>query len=322
MATKFVPTEDQLFNIRKMAEDGQTRSVIASYLKVDRCVLPRLFRDYDIVLIDSSINKKGRKYEWDKEKEEQLKMLYASKEYNLIDVATYFDCSLKTVTNKAVEMKLSKVPSIEITPGEVEYFKRYHKEKSIEEMAKERRMQQYGVMYRLNKIGLTDKPPIYVNRTMPTTEEFWSDYINPNMSHTDVGRKYGIDRTTIGKWRRQDFGEEFKVMINTWLHKSEPEIIFEEILEDLGLAFHYQKKIAEWRCDYFLGFNLVVEINGTYWHSTEKAKIRDEKKYKDLKDAGYTVLVIWDKELHSIEKIKEKLLSTLKTSLSTYLGPF
>lgn len=315
MPSKIIFSEKQLSLITKSANEGKTITEISNSLNVNRATIVRVLKEFKIELKKTSVNQRGKKYEWIDYKIKELKNMYSSKNYNLLDIATYFECSLKTITNKARELNLQKIESIEITQGDIKYFKDNFNLKTVEQMSEERRLKEYGVIKKLFKIGLISKPPKYSNRNMPESEDFWKDYINPNMSHTDVGRKHGIDRTTIGKWRRKDFGDDFKVMINTWLHKSDPEIVFEKILDSLGMTFAYQKKICNWRCDYYLGFKVIVEINGRYWHSLEKAIKRDFKKKKELEKAGYILIVIWDDELGNIEKIKEKIITQYRKAV-------
>lgn len=315
MPSKIIFSKEQISNIKDLASQGATRTEIAKKMNISRATIERVFKDYNIELIKTSNNQKGKKYEWTELKIKELISMYNSKEYNLLDISTHFKCSLKTITNKASDLKISKKESIEITKGDIEYFKNNYQIKTVEEMAKERRLNEYGVLKKLFKLGLSTKPPKYSNRNMPSTIDFWNDYINPNMSHTDVGRKHGIDRTTIGKWRRKDFGNDFKTMINTWLHKSEPELIFEDILNKLDMTFEYQKKILGWRCDYYLGFKTVVEINGRYWHSKEDAVIRDNKKKNELENEGYTLITIWDDELNDHEKIEQIIITQYRKAV-------
>lgn len=315
MPSKIIFSKEQILNIKELANNGLTRTEIAKKMNVNRTTIARVFKEFNIELTKTSLNKKGKKYEWTDSKIKELITMCNSKEYNLLDIATHFECSLKTITNKTSELNISKKESIEITKGDIKYFKDNYETKTIEEMSKERRLNEYGIMKKLFKIGLNTKPPKYSNRNMPSTVDFWNDYINPNMSHTDVGRKYGIDRTTIGKWRRKDFGNDFKVMINTWLHKSDPEIVFEDILNELDMTFEYQKKILGWRCDYYLGFKIVIEINGRYWHSKEAAIVRDNKKKNDIENAGYTFITIWDDELDNIEKIKKDIITQYRKAV-------
>lgn len=316
MPSKIIFSKEQISLISQFAKEGKTRSEISKILNVNRATITRAFKEFDISLLENSLNKKGKPYIWTNNKIIELKNMYLSKDFNLIDIANFFECSTKTIISKAKELNISKIESLEITQGDISYFRSNYNVKTIEEMAQDRRLKEYGVMKKLQKIGLLiNKPVKYSNRNMPETQDFWNDYINPNMSHTDIGRKYGIDRTTIGKWRRKDFGKDFKVMINTWLHKSEPEILFEEILEELNMTFIYQKNICDYRCDYYLGFNIIVEINGCYWHSSEKAIERDSKKLSILKKSNYNVIVIWDNEIYNKEKIKKDILTQYRKAV-------
>ena len=62
-------------------------------------------------------------------------------------------------------------------------------------------------------------------------------------------------------------------------------------LEELGLEFRRQAKIAGWLVDaYIPDLNLVIEADGDYWHSLPEVIKRDQLKVDKLKDVGYSVL--------------------------------
>ena len=79
-------------------------------------------------------------------------------------------------------------------------------------------------------------------------------------------------------------------------------------------------------CDlYFPDKKLVIEINGTYWHcdkriyhdgpinDTQKEKIKkDEIKYNYLKENGYNLLIIWEKDIkENLKEVKKNLKNKL-----------
>lgn len=54
---KFIPTEEQLNYIKKLAEEGETLSAISIYIQKDRSCVKRLLTDYNINLTPSKKNK-------------------------------------------------------------------------------------------------------------------------------------------------------------------------------------------------------------------------------------------------------------------------
>ena len=154
--------------------------------------------------------------------------------------------------------------------------------------------------------------------TMPESEEFRVDLGNPSFSNQYIGRKYNFSPVSVKKWREKIFGTK-ENMVNTYLNKSTAEMDFEDILKEMGLAFIYQYKVKKWKVDYSLGFNLLVEVNGEYWHKKlENVKEKDKRKRKEIEDEGYNLLTVWEKELKNKKKVKEKVLNCLKTCVLKY----
>lgn len=320
MPKKIDLTMEQINTIKELALKGDTKVNIAKAIGRNRSVVDRALKEYDIKLNPSSTNKKGKKFNWDKNKESELTKMYNSKDYSLIDIAFYFNTSLKTITNKGKELNLTKVESSEITKGDIEYYHSNIDKKSIKEMAKERRLTEYGVMKKLQLLGLKEGAVKYSNRNMPEGEEFWQDYINPKMTHAEVADKWNLQRSTVGKWRRQDFGKNFKTKVNRYIKTSGPERKFMKILDELNLTYFFQELIENERVDFYLGLNLIVEINGRYYHSLERTIKKDKQKLETLKAAGYEVIVIWDDELDDINAIKKIILTQYKKALDAQIN--
>lgn len=164
---------------------------------------------------------------------------------------------------------------------------------------------------KISELGLINSYRFWagsIKSQMPDNEEFYSDISNPALSHSFLGRKYNVNAGTISKWRKNLFGS-FKLMKDTHLCKSTAEMDFEDILSEMSLSYIYQVKIGKWSIDYDLGFHLLVEIQGEYWHTSNPKVInKDARKRNELTNEGYTVLEIWDYELKNKEAVKKKYL--------------
>jgi G:T-mismatch repair DNA endonuclease (very short patch repair protein) len=57
------------------------------------------------------------------------------------------------------------------------------------------------------------------------------------------------------------------------------------------------------------GQKKIIELFGDYWHNREDSKIRDKKRLKIYKKYGYETLVVWEKELKDMNKLKTKLIN-------------
>lgn len=56
------------------------------------------------------------------------------------------------------------------------------------------------------------------------------------------------------------------------------------------------------------GKKKIIELYGDYWHKTMKYLERDPRRIKAYKKYGYKTLIIWEKELKDIEKVKNRVL--------------
>lgn len=91
-----------------------------------------------------------------------------------------------------------------------------------------------------------------------------------------------------------------------------PALIFAKLLEDKNIKCEIEFKIGKHFVDFYLpDFNMVVEINGCYWHQCEKCnqnsghngmtaeEIRNKEalRLEYIKSKGYKVKVIWEHDL-------------------------
>lgn len=260
---------------------------------------------------ESSIVKKARSlgmnkvkdiFDWSSHKIRLLKKHYASEDYTVVSIAELFETTEAVIRSKAKQLGLSKIKNKPYSDEEVAWMVKNKEAKSLEEIATILGRSKDAIKIKLVKLGEIET--INRRKVMPNTEEFKLDIGNPMHSNAVLSRKYGVSSTTISNWRKQLFGN-FKIMVDTWRCKTTSEMDFEDILEELDLAYIYQKEILGWRIDFYLGMKTIVEIYGSYHHKLEKVKLKDERAINQLKEAGYNVIVIWDYELKNKEKIKQ-----------------
>lgn len=108
-----------------------------------------------------------------------------------------------------------------------------------------------------------------------------------------------------------------------WLSRNENkstntsiELIVQEYLTNIGMDFVSQfiieGKRNAWIFDFFIpSKNLLIEVDGEYWHSTKKAINRDKLKSKEAASQGFTLLRISDSDMNmsiiheSVENIEK-----------------
>lgn len=317
MGVKYIPDNKTLEKIKDMANDGCTITQISALVGRERGTIKRVLNDYKIKIKPTSTNRKGRKYEWRRDRVAKLKELYASDQYSLDDIAEYFETSKSTVLKYAKIIGLKKVPAKFFKEKDLNFIKENAGKMTLSDMAKHLGTKDdWTIGKHLAKMGIAVRRGKKFLK--PESEKFKNDIGNPAYSNSALGRMYNVSAGVIGKWRKEEFGS-YKRMVDTFLCKSTAEMDFEDILTDLHLSFIYEQHIGKWKVDYDLGFNLLVEIQGSHWHDeVEKTIEKDKRKRKSLSNMGYRLIEIWDYELKDKEKVKEKLLTPLKECIDIY----
>ena len=103
---------------------------------------------------------------------------------------------------------------------------------------------------------------------------------------------------------------------------SKPEMVIYNILKELNYSVKKSYRIDRYICDIFIEkLNLVIEYNGDYWHCNPKkynenyihphkkkiaSKIWEEDSIRidNMRNMGYTLVVIWESEFDSVNTIK------------------
>lgn len=87
------------------------------------------------------------------------------------------------------------------------------------------------------------------------------------------------------------------------------------------MGYKYQEKIGKWWFDYSLGFHVLVEVQGTYWHAKDKVKDRDERKKSFAEEKGYTVIQVKEEDIrYNQEKVKKQILPIVQQHVQNYFG--
>lgn len=95
----------------------------------------------------------------------------------------------------------------------------------------------------------------------------------------------------------QSIQERVQVKENTDI-----ENIMQIALEETGLPFEKQKKIAVYTVDFAIEINnhkIAVECDGLYWHKMQGREERDAGRDKTISENGWTVLRFTDRDIYS-----------------------
>ena len=91
------------------------------------------------------------------------------------------------------------------------------------------------------------------------------------------------------------------------------EIKIQNYLKELKIEFYTHQRMNidhAYQCDIFIpSMNLVIECDGTYWHSYPTGREIDHIRTKELIEKGFKVLRLWEFEIKemTLNQFKEKL---------------
>jgi len=130
------------------------------------------------------------------------------------------------------------------------------------------------------------------------------------------GEKQKINLSEKNKqWAKENPEEKIKAAKKG--HKSCPRISSLEkktqnILETLNANFISQYEYKLGFADFLIKPNLIVFVDGNYWHNFPHGTEKDKKQTDWLKNNSYKVLRIWEHELKNTEKVKKKIIKFME----------
>jgi G:T-mismatch repair DNA endonuclease (very short patch repair protein) len=90
------------------------------------------------------------------------------------------------------------------------------------------------------------------------------------------------------------------------------------MLKEEGIPFQKEKTVGRCHADVFIEPNILIELNGDYWHGCPKhfpkpnkmqktAMAKDARRYYFFNKLGFKLEVIWEHELEEPEKVRARL---------------
>lgn len=162
-----------------------------------------------------------------------------------------------------------------------------------------------------------------VRKLVISKEEEIKELYHQGYSGKEIGKKIGVCYDIIFKYLKK-FGVEIKVNhgFNTSIERTVKSLL-EELNIEYKFQFHLQngptKKDRRIYDFYIPAHNLIIEVNGDYWHSNpktlkklnntqKKIRIRDKEKKKLAKDRGLKIMYIWELDIEkNLSKVKRRL---------------
>lgn len=177
--------------------------------------------------------------------------------------------------------------------------------------------------YIIKSIQDTRKDPNFGAKVSKGKKEkpyYFSDEQKKKQSERMMGNKHSQE--TKDKMSKTAIENIIKTDRN---HTSKLEVTFQNILELLDIKYQkflYAKEIKAFYDFYIPELNIVIEVDGDFWHcnpnskhaeakykSQKKNQIRDKEKEQWLKDNGYKLLRFWESDINNnIIEVKRILL--------------
>jgi very-short-patch-repair endonuclease/predicted DNA-binding protein YlxM (UPF0122 family) len=161
--------------------------------------------------------------------------------------------------------------------------------RNLYEIAEKYNMSPSGILYNLRKFGIETRNKSEASLLMYEK--------NPQIK--EKLRKLAFDGA-IGI-HNKNFNRA-----DTWI-----EIAFEEFCLKNNISFTKQYQIdgKGHRYDFLIFHNLLVELDGVFWHNTNKQKVLDEEYNRLAKKCGYNIVRFTDRE---IKKTKGQCFERIK----------
>jgi len=134
-------------------------------------------------------------------------------------------------------------------------------------------------------------PPLKGQRKLKVSEdELRRLYQEEGLSASAIARKYGVSRTPVLR-AMKDYGIQIKRLHYSLPRETTIETMVCAEMERRGITFAKQQVVdGIYLVDaLILGARIVVECDGTYWHDSDEARLRDQRRDRYLQSRGYQV---------------------------------
>jgi very-short-patch-repair endonuclease len=80
---------------------------------------------------------------------------------------------------------------------------------------------------------------------------------------------------------------------------TKPELEMAEVLNNMGIVYQDQYRVdTRWYDFYLPEQNILLEVDGRYWHTTPDGLKRDKIKNRLAKKMGYRLVRVWEDEIN------------------------
>lgn len=201
---------------------------------------------------------------------------YKTEKYSLNDISNEISIDKRTITKLWIELKLITKKELEILRNKTKYL---------------------GFVKNRENLKISDEDLQHILLYM----EYNKGKFTLNQLRNELNLKYST--RYIMKKLKEKYGDGVLSHFKLGGY-SNVEIDFFNVLRFyFGNNIQLSFKLEEKYFDYKLGKKLLIELDGTYWHSTSESKENDKYKNELALKHGYQILRINDKNVKDLETI-------------------
>jgi very-short-patch-repair endonuclease/endogenous inhibitor of DNA gyrase (YacG/DUF329 family) len=151
----------------------------------------------------------------------------------------------------------------------------------------------------LNTIGIKKIEKLHENCSHPS----W----NKGLTKQDTPLLKEIGKNISKSYHEKTPEERYAIWGHCRKTNTKPELLFKEILKLLDIEYKHNYQLYSikhfYPADFYLEkYNLIIEIDGAYWHNYPHGTEKDHIRTQEISDSGMNILRIWDFELPIIRQ--------------------
>ena len=176
-----------------------------------------------------------------------------------------------------------------------------------------------------------------VDKALETKEHWTIEQKSHHSNAISAARKKEWENMDDEKKEKKinDLDKGRKIFLEKTPYLSRIELRIQNIFNQAGISYHYNYFIGRRSYDFKIK-NLIIEIQGDYWHmnpkvykkddinpsfqmTAEKVWEKDKKKKEYAEKYGYKVLCFWEKEIRAIKEdveLKSYILNKIEELIS------